>query len=325
MKLRTLFITMGIAAALAACNSQPAQEVEVSVEPSEVVVEETAITGEDVQTIDEAELEAMLANLQAANTPAEVELDEEAMASFLEADLTTTKSGLQYLIDESGAGDIPEAGNVVQVHYTGMLADGSVFDSSYDYSEPLAFPLGQGLVIPGWDEALSLLPVGSKAKLIVPPELAFGEIGAGGVIPANATLYFEVEVLDILPGSPEAPMEVSAKDYTTTETGLMYHDIEVGEGDTPEAGQVVKVHYTGWLEDGTKFDSSLDRGTPFIFPVGQNYVIPGWDEGVASMKVGGKRQLVVPADLAYGEEGAGEIIPSAASLIFEVELLDIQS
>ncbi len=88
---------------------------------------------------------------------------------------------------------------------------------------------------------------------------------------------------------------------------------------------MVSVHYTGWLEDGTKFDSSLDWGNPFVFPVGMEYVIPGWDEGVSTMKVGGKRQLVVPAELAYGEQGAGEVIPPGATLIFEVELLEVKS
>ena len=114
-------------------------------------------------------------------------------------------------------------------------------------------------------------------------------------------------------------------DYTSTESGLLYFDFEEGEGVTPEAGQVVAVHYTGWLEDGTKFDSSLDRGTPFTFPVGMGYVIPGWDEGVSTMKTGGVRQLVIPAELGYGKEGAGGIIPPDATLIFEVELLEIQS
>ncbi|MCB0174493.1 MAG: FKBP-type peptidyl-prolyl cis-trans isomerase, partial [Anaerolineae bacterium] len=114
-------------------------------------------------------------------------------------------------------------------------------------------------------------------------------------------------------------------DYTTTDSGLKYYDIAEGEGPTPEAGQVVSVNYTGWLADGTKFDSSLDFGVPFQFPVGQEYVIPGWDEGVASMKVGGKRQLVVPAELAFGSEGIGDVIPPDSTLTFEVELLEIQS
>ena len=89
-------------------------------------------------------------------------------------------------------------------------------------------------------------------------------------------------------------------------------------------GQQVLVHYTGWLEDGTMFDSSLTRGQPFDFTIGLGQVIPGWDEGVSTMKIGGKRQLVIPADLGYGEQGAGGSIPPGATLIFEVELLGIQ-
>jgi peptidylprolyl isomerase len=169
------------------------------------------------------------------------------------------------------------------------------------------------------------MKVGEKATLIIPPELAYGEQGAGGgIIPPNATLTFEVELVEILPGAPEAATVVDEADYTTTESGLKYYDLEVGDGPSPQAGQLVSVHYTGWLEDGTKFDSSLDRGQPFSFPVGLGQVIPGWDEGVASMKVGGQRQLVIPPELAYGEQGAGGVIPPNATLIFEVELLDVQ-
>jgi peptidylprolyl isomerase len=113
-----------------------------------------------------------------------------------------------------------------------------------------------------------------------------------------------------------------------TESGLRYQDTKEGNGATPEAGQTCEVHYTGWLwENGTKgkkFDSSLDRGMPFQFPVGQGRVIKGWDEGVASMKVGGKRLLLIPPDLAYGEQGAGGVIPPNATLLFEVELLGVK-
>ena len=122
----------------------------------------------------------------------------------------------------------------------------------------------------------------------------------------------------------EGISEYNANDIVTTESGLRYVIVAEGDGDMPEDGQIVVVHYTGWLEDGTQFDSSLDRGTPFEFPIGQGSVIPGWDEGVATMKVGGTRQLVIPSDLAYGDTGAGATIPPGATLIFEVELLDLK-
>ncbi|MEK7532504.1 MAG: FKBP-type peptidyl-prolyl cis-trans isomerase [Patescibacteria group bacterium] len=104
----------------------------------------------------------------------------------------------------------------------------------------------------------------------------------------------------------------------------MIEDIKVGEGVEAKAGDTVSVHYTGWLTDGTKFDSSVDRGEPFEFNLGAGEVIKGWDQGVAGMKVGGKRKLTIPPDLGYGDRGAGGLIPPGATLVFEVELLTIK-
>jgi len=119
------------------------------------------------------------------------------------------------------------------------------------------------------------------------------------------------------------PTKVEGKPITTA-SGLQYWDIAVGKGDTAVKGQPVRVHYTGWLTDGKKFDSSVDRGQPFAFPLGAGQVIKGWDEGVAGMKVGGKRQLRIPPELGYGARGAGGgLIPPNATLIFDVELLGV--
>ena len=106
-----------------------------------------------------------------------------------------------------------------------------------------------------------------------------------------------------------------------TDSGLKFEDTSMGEGDVASKGQTVSVHYTGWLENGTKFDSSKDRDEPFEFKLGAGQVIRGWDEGVAGMKVGGVRRLTIPPQLGYGDRGAGGVIPPKATLIFEVELL----
>ena len=110
----------------------------------------------------------------------------------------------------------------------------------------------------------------------------------------------------------------------TTDSGLAYEDIEIGTGEVAKTGDTVSVHYTGWLENGIKFDSSKDRNQHFSFHLGAGMVIKGWDEGVAGMQIGGKRKLTIPPDLGYGARGAGGIIPPNATLIFEVELYDIK-
>ena len=120
-----------------------------------------------------------------------------------------------------------------------------------------------------------------------------------------------------------SPTKVTGKPKSTAD-GLQYWDITVGTGTAASSGKMVKVNYTGWLTNGKKFDSSVDRGTPFSFKLGAGQVIKGWDEGVAGMKVGGKRQLKIPAELGYGAQGAGQgLIPPNATLIFDVELLDV--
>ena len=216
----------------------------------------------------------------------------------------TTASGLQYTDEVVGAGDTPQRGDYVVVHYTGTLQDGTKFDSSLDRGEPFVFQIGVGQVIPGWDEGVGSMKVGGKRKLIIPPDLGYGARGAGSVIPPNATLIFDVELL----GIPRVKVE----------------DIQVGDGAAAAEGNTLVVHYTGTLEDGTKFDSSLDRNQPIEFVLGAGQVIPGWEKGFEGMKAGGKRRLTIPPELAYGSRGAGNAIPPNATLHFEVELLEIK-
>jgi peptidylprolyl isomerase len=123
--------------------------------------------------------------------------------------------------------------------------------------------------------------------------------------------------------SPGTQPESAVGELITTATGLQYQDLVIGEGQQAQAGNRVRVHYTGWLEDGTQFDSSVERKEPFEFDLGVGDVIKGWDEGVSGMQVGGKRRLIIPPELAYGTTGAGSLIPPNATLIFEVELLAI--
>jgi peptidylprolyl isomerase len=148
-------------------------------------------------------------------------------------------------------------------------------------------------------------------------------------IPRSALVALAlVAATAVFASSPTTATAQAAGNTATTPSGLKITDSKVGTGATPKAGQTCVMHYTGWLYEngakGKKFDSSVDRGQPFEFPIGQGRVIAGWDEGVATMKVGGKRTLVIPPALGYGASGAGGAIPPNATLIFEVELLGVK-
>ena len=241
-----------------------------------------------------------------------------------EMNYTKTDSGLEYVITEKGSGELATAGSRVKVHYTGKLEDGTKFDSSLDRGEPFTFELGAGMVIKGWDEGIALMHIGDKAVLKIPPYLGYGERGAGDMIPPNATLIFDVELLEIMPVIKIEEFDIEGKVSSKTESGLEYILVWEGTGIKAAPGNTVNVHYTGYLEDGTIFDSSLKRDQPFNFTLGMGRVIKGWDEGVALMKAGDKARLIIPADLGYGERGAGGVIPPNATLIFDVELLEVK-
>ena len=225
----------------------------------------------------------------------------------------TLPSGLIYQDYQYGTGLDLDRGQVIAIKYSTYLDSGldsgqEPVESSNDY----VFPAGIGKVIAGWDQGISTMNVGGQRKLIIPPQLAYGDAGRPPDIPPNATLTTYVELLRIL------PMQV-------TDKNVQYYDLVEGYGNMPIIGETLVVNYTGWLQsDGTKFDSSLNPGrTPYEFQLGLGTVIKGWDDGLTNIRVGGKRLLIIPPSMAYGEEGTGSIPPNA-TLIFEVDLLEIK-
>lgn len=298
MKKVVLPVLLLIALLIAACG--PAQPREDS----------AADTTTDTESITD---ELSDSDIAVAATPPPVE--SRPVPEYDEADLVATDSGLQYVILEEGSGDVAATGDTVLVNYTGWLTDGTQFDSSVDRGVPFPVTVGTGSVIAGWDEALALLPEGTRALLVLPPEIAYGETGSG-TIPANSTLLFEVELVELQP--IVRPVEVDADAYTETDSGLLYYDIEVGTGDMPTEDEEVEVEFIGWFENGTLLGNSAEAGVPLIFQLNSERMLTGIREGVSTMNVGGTRQIIVPAALLDGLGGVGP----DETVTFELELVD---
>jgi len=235
---------------------------------------------------------------------------------------TDITEGIKYSIIKAGEGKKIEEGLLVKVHYTGYFEDGEIFDNSVSRSEPFEFMAGEGMVIDGWDKAFKYLREGDKATLWIPYELAYGKTGRGPVSP-ETNIMFDVEILEVRkPVQPE-PFSAANRDTLETISGLQYIIVKDGTGDKPEEGDVVVVHYTGYLFDGSIFDSSVKRGKPFKFVVGSRQVIPGWDKAIRYLNKGSKARIIIPPELAYGDKKVG-IIPPSSTLIFDIELIDIK-
>lgn len=245
-------------------------------------------------------------------------------------------SGLIYKLVKPGTGPQPSPASTVKVHYDGRLVDGTVFDSSRKRGEPSVFPLGR--VIKCWTEGLAKMKVGEQAQLTCPAHIGYGERGQPGLIPGNATLIFDVELISIegRDGKPDpvvaaAQQKEAARSVLAAEakepgaevskSGVIYRKLKPGAGARPAESGSVTVHYTGLLVDGTVFDSSHKSGTPISFPL--SAVIPCWREGMQKMQVGETARLTCPSQTAYGDAGQPPTVPPGATLRFDVELLSV--
>ena len=237
----------------------------------------------------------------------------------------TTESGLQVIEIVEGEGSSPKEGDIISINYTGWYLDGDEFDSTSRLGHPRKFRLGKDKLLPGLEEGVASMRRGGKRIFILPPELAFGAEGRPGVVPSDAWVKFEVEMVEIEPGLPHRlPWNEAGMEFYTTKSGLQFVDFFTGEGEFPELGSTVVIHYSGYLDDATLFDSSYLRGRPVEFDLSEDRLIRGFVEGLLTMRVGGMRKLVVPPFLGYGEDGFGKEVPPNATLIYDIELLEVK-
>lgn len=228
--------------------------------------------------------------------------------------------GVKFRDAKEGTGEPCPAGSNVTVHYTGWTTDGTVFDSSKKTGGPANVALGDR--IRGWQIGIPGMKAGGIRKLVIAPAMGYGP-KAEKNIPPNSTLIFEVELVSFERKEPKKMLDGS--DGTETDPGLREvtpgvkaRDLKEGIGEAVKPNATVTIHYTGWLTDGTVFDSSRARGEPSTFPLGS--LVKGWQEGIPGMKPGGIRKLVIAPEKGYGSQDKGTIPPNS-TLIFEIELL----
>lgn len=285
--------------------------------------------------------------------------DAPTLGQVTSAQLVPQSSGIRYFDRRTGEGSMPTIQDLVTVKYTGWLSDGCIFDSSYTRSADADLLL-VGL-IPGWREAMLTMNTGTIRRVEISPDLAYRELGSPPVIPPNATLTFDIELVRVLtPAEARATATVIAASATATPlptatpqggvklpdlsdcnnagypasapqfgdvtedqliaqpSGISIFDLKVGDGNSPGENDRVNLHYAGWLTNGCLFDSSYSRGQLSTFSAGG--VIPGFKEAILGMSVGGHRRVQIPSNLAYGESGAGRLVPPGATLIFDIAL-----
>ena len=233
--------------------------------------------------------------------------------------------GMQVQVLKEGQGAAVQSGARVKVHYTGWLPDSTKFDSSRDRGEPLEFPLGAGMVIAGWDQGLVGMKAGEVRRLVIPPELGYGDRSVGP-IPANSSLIFEVELISFEKGmeGDAFPSKPEAFAWKTTSPGVEVYDQTVGQGTPARPGTKIQLHFTGWLTGGTMFGSSKTTGKPFEVVLGTNKLIRGWEQGLEGVQAGGVRWLRVQPSAGYGSAAMARIPPNSV-LLYRVEALSVEA
>ncbi|MCL2282031.1 MAG: FKBP-type peptidyl-prolyl cis-trans isomerase [Fibromonadales bacterium] len=235
----------------------------------------------------------------------------------------TMQNGIEIFDEKEGTGTELRTGMELVFHYTGWLSNGHKFGSSKDEGKQAEAVLGMGKLIRGLELGLESLKQGGVRWVRLSPSMAYGPVSMTG-IPANSTLIFRIQA-DAIQFDEEAAASMDffpnadAIKWVEIQDGLKYFIEKEGGGSPVKSGDVIKVHYTGWLSDGSKFDSSRDRGEPISLQLGAGRVIRGWELGLEGMKPGEKRLLLIPPGLGYGSRGGGPIPPDA-TLIFAVEL-----
>lgn len=235
----------------------------------------------------------------------------------------STPTGLRVLISQKGHGVCIEKGDRIRLHYTGFLQDNKIFDSSVEKKQPFEFVLGVGQVIPGWEEGIIFLRKGSKARLFVPAALGYGDIPMPG-IPVNSDLIFDLEILEVEKGVLPALPKMEKNKTISCPSGLKYKILRKGKGLKLQNGNTIEVHYTGYLENGNVFESSVLRDKTVSFVLGTAQVLKGWEEAVSYLHVGDKALIFLPSDLAYGQSGRPPLIPADAKLFFVIEIISVK-
>lgn len=255
-----------------------------------------------------------------------------------DADVVKLASGVNYVNDSLGTGREAKLGNLVSVHFrawvikdsTNIYKDwskdstrqASTIGSSIDFGQPVKFKLGDSAFIKGVDEAIVGMKIGGTRTIIIPSNKAYGKMGFGP-IPPNSSLKVVLNLVDAKDPILAKSWDIDSTKIVTSKSGLKYVILQPGIGEKADSADLVTVHYTGFLNSGKIFDSSVERDEPFKFRLKLQPVIPGWEEGIKLLGKGGKAKLIIPPALGYGAVPVGSIPPNS-TLIFDVDVLDIE-